>query len=266
MRTCLNLVTLQRGLDPIAGIKAAFAAGFAGVGLWADTFENAPDPRALAAEASRALDDHGLRAEELCFVGGWMWAQGEARPEAMDGVRRRAELAGTLGCPVLIACASGGVGDLDAAAADFSEACDLAAEHGVALALEYIGMLEQVRDLRTALDIVRRAAHPHGKLLIDTFHTFRGGSALDDFDLPRGDEVGLVHINDAPAGDIMQMTDADRVMPGDGAFPLREAIGKLAAGGYEGAVSVEVFSEQWWGRPIAQTARKAAEALRGVMG
>ena len=265
MRTCLNLVTLQRGQDPVEGIRAAAAAGFEGVGLWADAFESAPDPLARAAEASRALRDHGLRAEELCFVGGWMWAQGEARQEAMEGVRRRCELAAALGCPVLIACGSGGVGDLDAAAADFRAACDLAAEHGVALALEYIGMFEQVKDLRTGLDIVRRAAHPHGKLLIDTFHTFRGGSAPDDFDLPRGDEVGLVHINDAPAGDILQMADADRVMPGDGVFPLREVLGKLAAGGYEGAVSVEVFSEKWWGRPIEETARKAAEALRGVM-
>lgn len=265
MRTCLNLVTLQRGLDPVEGVKAAAAAGFDSVGLWADTFESQPDPIRYAADLSFVCEQHDVAVSEMCFVGGWMWPEGQERQKALDQARSRAELAAVATCPLVVACAAGGVGDLDAAAEDFRALCDIGAEVGISFALEYIGMFEQVKDLRTGLDIVRRADHPNGKLLIDTFHTFRGGSTLADFDLPGGDEVGLVHINDAPEGDIMQMVDADRLMPGDGAFPLREALGKLAANGYDGAVSVEVFSEEWWAKPIEETARGAIEGLTNLM-
>jgi len=265
MRTCLNLVTLKQGLDPIEGIKIAGAAGFEGVGLWADTLEAHGNALAAAAEVASALSDHGVRAEEMCYVAGWMWAEGEELRQALDVIRERAELAAAVGCPIIIACASGGTCSVRAAAEDFARICDIGAEVGVSFALEYIGMLEQVKDLKSGLEIVSRAEHPNGKLLIDTFHTFRGGSSVQEFDLPTGDQVGLVHINDAPPGDVLTMEDSDRVMPGDGAFPLREALGKLAARGFGGALSVEVFSRDWWNSPMDKTAAKALESLKSVM-
>lgn len=266
MRTCLNMVTVQQGLDPIEGVRLASEAGFQSVGIWADSFEAKDDPTQYAADFAFACEQSDISVAEMCFVGGWMWAEGEERRNALDQIRARAELAAATTCPLIIACGAGGTGDVQAAADDFSEICEIGRGVGVSFAFEYIGMFEQVKNLRSGLEVVRLADHPNGKLLIDTFHTFRGGSTLDDFDLPKGDEVGLIHINDAPAGDIMQMADSDRVMPGDGAFPLREALGKLAANGYDGGLSVEVFSEDWWGRPHAETAKAAAEGLAKVMG
>ncbi len=265
MTTCLNLISLGRETDQLAGIKAAAQAGFDSVGIWADAIESQSDPLAYAADIALACADHGLAVAEMCYVGGWMWENSEPTREALEVAKQRARLASASACPQIIACAAGGVGDLDAAAQDFSGLCDVGSEEGVDFALEYIGMSELVKDLKTGLDIVKRADHPRGKLLIDTFHTFRGGSTVDEFSLPAGDEVGLVHINDAPAGNIFEMADSDRVMPGDGAFPLTDALSRLQANGYDGGLSVEVFSEAWWSRPAEQTARAAYEGLRSVM-
>ena len=265
MRTCLNLVSLKRGLDPIEGIAVAADAGFEGVGLWADVFEAQPDPIAHARKVAKLCDDRGVRVEEMCFVGGWMWAEGEAREKAMESIRRRTEIAAEAGCPFLIACASGGTGSTQRAAEDFAAICEIGAPLGVGYALEYIGAFPQVKDIPSGLEIVRLANQPNGKLLIDIFHTFRGGSTVNDFDLPRGDEVGLVHVNDVPAGDITQMNDANRVLPGDGALPLTQALEKLQAHGFAGALSVEIFNEEWWARPYAETAAAALEGLRRVM-
>jgi 2-keto-myo-inositol isomerase len=265
MRTCLNLVSLKRGLDPLEGVAVAADAGFEGVGLWADAFEAQPDPVAHAKKVAKLCADRGVKVEEMCFVGGWMWAEGEARDKALDAIRRRTEFAAEAGCPLIIACAAGGTGCNQKAADDFATVCEIGAPLGVSFALEYIGVFPQVKDIPSGLEIVRLAKHPNAKLVIDIFHTFRGGSTVADFDLPKGCEVGLVHMNDVPAGDIMQMNDSFRVMPGDGVLPLKEALGKLEAHGFEGALSVEVFSEAWWAKPYAEIAAAALAGLRKVM-
>lgn len=265
MKTCLNLITLQKGLNQVEGVKLAAAAGFDSVGIWADSFESQPDPLKAAAEVACVCNQEGITVSEMCYVAGWMWNSGDALRESLDQCKSRAELAAAAGCPLVIACAAGGVGDLDAAAEDYRVLCDIGAAAGVSFALEYIGMFEQVKDLATGLDIVRRAGHPNGKLLIDTFHSYRGGTCVEDFSLPQGAEAGLVHINDVPAGDIMQMNDSHRVMPGDGVLPLTESLRRLGEGGFDGAVSVEVFSEAWWSKPLAETAAYACKALKSVM-
>ena len=134
------------------------------------------------------------------------------------------------------------------------------------MALEYIGPFEQYHDIKSGLELVRAADHPHGKLLMDVYHSFRGGSTTDDFKLPKGEEIGLVHINDVPAGDIMQMNDSHRVLPGEGVLPLREVIDNLASVGYEGALSVEVFNEALWALPAEEIAARAKTAMDRLLG
>jgi sugar phosphate isomerase/epimerase len=265
MRTCLNLVTLQQGFSTLEGIKLAASVGFEGAGIWADDFEKQADPIAYAKDVAAALCDSGLHAEEMCFVGGWMWAEGQALQDALDQITRRAEIAAAATCPIIIACASGGIGCNNAAAEDFRRIGDIGAQLGVDFALEYIGPFEQVKDIPSGLEIVRLADHPNCKLLIDIFHTFRGGSTLPDFDLPMGNEVGLVHMNDVPAGDVLSMNDLDRVMPGAGVLPLKEAMGKLQTHGFEGALSVEVFNRDWWAKPPAEVAAAAFAGLKSTM-
>ena len=265
MRTCLNLVTIQQGFSTFEGIKLAASVGFEGVGIWADDFEKQPDPLAYAKDVATALADNGLRAEEMCFVGGWMWESGDALQGALDQIARRAEMAAAATCPFIIACVHGGTGCDQAAAEDYRRVCDIGAPLGVSFALEYIGPAAQIKNIPTGLEIVRLANHPNGKLLIDTFHSFRGGTTVEDFDLPQAGEVGVVHITDVPAGDVLSMNDLDRVMPGAGVLPLKEAMGKLQAHGFEGALSVEVFNQGWWAKPAEETAAAAIAGLKSVM-
>jgi 2-keto-myo-inositol isomerase len=266
MRAALNAVTLARGLSPLEAVQVAGEAGFEGVGLWYDAL-SAYQAQEGSLDQLLASDWlNRLQVEEICFLGGWMWATGEARELALQAAEDRAEMAAQVGSPLVIACASGGTGDPAQAAADFRAICDLGAKFGVSMALEYIGAFEQYHDLKSGLELVRAADHPNGKLLIDIFHSFRGGTTVDDFKLPRGEEVGLVHINDVPAGDIMQMNDSHRVLPGEGVLPLRECLDNLAAAGYEGALSVEVFNNDLWALPLEAIAGRAKAGMDGLLG
>jgi 2-keto-myo-inositol isomerase len=262
MRVALNTVTLGREIGPVEALRVSAEAGLESVGVWFSTLD-------ALQQREGSLDDlqqfSGLRLEEMCYLGGWMWATGEARAQALQDAEDRAAMAAEIGCPVVIACASGGTGDADQAAEDFRAIADIGAKYGVVMALEYIGAFEQYHDIKSGLALVRAADHPYAKLLIDIFHSFRGGTVVEDFKLPRGDEVGCVHLNDVPAGDIMQMNDGHRVLPGRGVLPLREALGYLGDNGYEGALSVELFSEELWALPAAEVAARVKAATDDLM-
>lgn len=262
MRVALNTVTLGREVDPLAALRATADAGFDSVGVWFDALSNLQEREG----SLESVMDLPLRPEEMCYLGGWMWATGEARDTALQAAEDRASLAAEIGCPVVIACASGGTGDAAQAAEDFRAIADIGEKYGVVMALEYIGVFEQYHDLKSGLELVRATNHPNAKLLIDIFHSFRGGTVVEDFKLPRGDEVGCVHLNDVPAGDIMQMDDSHRVLPGKGVLPLREALGYLGDNGYDGALSIEIFNRALWAMPAAEVAALAKAAADELMG
>ena len=266
MRAALNAVTLARGLSPLEAAQITADAGFTSIGMWMDALQAFEEKEGSLDGLLEAPAMKSLQVEEICYLGGWMWATGEARAAAFIAAEERAEMAAAIGSPIVIACAAGGTGCPVQAAEDFLAICDIGAKYGISMALEYIGAFEQYHDLKSGLELVRAAGHPNAKLLIDIFHSFRGGTVVEDFKLPRGEEVGLVHINDVPAGDIMQMNDSHRVLPGEGVLPLREALGYLADGGYDGALSVEIFSEEIWALPLAEIAQRAKAAMDKVMG
>ena len=266
MRAALNAVTLRRGLSPLEAVRVAGEAGFESVGLWFDALQAYEKKEGSLDTLLESDWMKKLQVEEMCYLGGWMWATGEAREQALQAAEDRAEMAAEIGAPVVIACASGGTGDPAQAAEDFRAIADIGAKYGVCMALEFIGVFEQYHDIRSGLELVRAADHPNAKLLIDVFHAFRGGATVDDFKLPRGSEIGLVHINDVPAGDIMQMNDSHRVLPGEGVLPLAQVLENLEQGGYEGALSVEVFSEALWALPLEEIAARAKAAMDKVMG
>ena len=57
------------------------------------------------------------------------------------------------------------------------------------------------------------------------------------------------------------MTDADRVMPGDGDFRLEALIARLRTIGYSGAVSLELLNPMLWQMNAVQIVETGMRAL-----
>ncbi len=96
--------------------------------------------------------------------------------------------------------------------------------------------------LRTALQVIRRAAQGNVGLCLDTFHFYAGVSKLEDLDELRPGEVEHVHFHDVPGAVPRELlVDADRIPPGTGVIPLRKVVDALRRIGYAGALSVELF-------------------------
>ena len=96
------------------------------------------------------------------------------------------------------------------------------------------GMLELAADIGTG----------NVGLLLDAWHLYTSGGALDDLDKISNAAIVNVHVNDAPAGLTMAAyIDNDRRLPCEtGVIPLAGFMQKLAALAYDGPVTPEPFS------------------------
>ena len=78
---------------------------------------------------------------------------------------------------------------------------------------------------------------------MDVFHIYKGGSDFASLRLFNGATLHVLHINDYPAQPPRAtVTDAHRVYPGDGVAPLGLILRTLAANGFRGHLSLELFN------------------------
>jgi sugar phosphate isomerase/epimerase len=100
--------------------------------------------------------------------------------------------------------------------------------------------------------LLQLAARVDGRdfgVLLDVYHLYKGGTPDWALRLVSGQCQSLFHINDYPAvPDRSQIADKDRVFPGDGVAPLSQIFGDLAASGFQGALSLELFNPEYWQR------------------
>jgi sugar phosphate isomerase/epimerase len=141
-----------------------------------------------------------------------------------------------------------------------------AAGHGLRLVLEFVGLHipdappNTYHDLASTLALLERVSAPNVGVLLDAYHWYlSGGTVAEIAAIPAGTPL-FVHINDAPAGDVATLTDAMRVLPGAGVIDLDGFLGAIAARGYDGPVSIELFSEELRALEPADAARRAYAA------
>lgn len=122
------------------------------------------------------------------------------------------------------------------------ELADEARPYGVKLAFEFLAPADcSVQTLAQGWEVVREAGRDNLGLVIDTYHFYVGGSSwesLEEFDVER---LLLVHINDVEPLPFARLTDAHRLLPGEGVIPLERIFSSLYRRGYRGAYSLEVM-------------------------
>jgi len=94
-------------------------------------------------------------------------------------------------------------------------------------------------------------------VLLDAYHWhLSGGTVSEIAAIPTGMPL-FVHINDAPPGDVTTLDDSMRVLPGEGVIDLTAFLAAIAARGYDGPVSIELFSERLRAMPAEEAAQRA---------
>ena len=149
---------------------------------------------------------------------------------------------------------------------------DTLAGHGVSVSLEFIGPNlwpdrphEFISGIRGTLDLIDRVDRVNVGILFDTYHYYCGDNRLQDI-LTAGSTINHVHLNDAPEGNVGDLDDSMRRLPGEGILDLTEIAAALDAAGYEGPGGVEIFSDDLRRLPAHEGAAKVAAACRRVFG
>jgi sugar phosphate isomerase/epimerase len=152
--------------------------------------------------------------------------------------------------------------------ANFAALCEQAAPYGLTCDLEFMPWTA-VKNSAAAARIVRAAAQPNARLLVDAIHFGRSATTVEGIaGLPR-EWLGYAQICDAPPG--IPVTDAEliftarseRLLPGEGGVDLHGLFGALPAAL---PVSVEIPSDTRI--PILgerEWARQALEASKRVL-
>jgi sugar phosphate isomerase/epimerase len=195
---------------------------------------------------------------------GWMWSQGAERARLFQVFDEQCARAAALGCDTVMSASDRGRGDLRDAAANVRAVGDIAARHGVRVAVEFNSQAEQLNALAPMRELLAMADHPGCGLLVDAYHLTRSGGKPADIDALPAEDIVYVQYSDVPRSGLQPGQATDRLPPGAGAVPFREFFARIAAKGYRGYASYEAPNPQAWARPPADVSREALTASRAV--
>jgi 2-keto-myo-inositol isomerase len=265
MLPCLNTSTIRPASLPDK-IAAAAAAGFQAVELWNEDVFAFLDAGASLADVRRLLTDNGLVVPSMIAIMGFVGNADPGRPERLGEARRRMEQARDLGAPFIVASPPLERTDLGRCAEDYAELLALGREMGIRAAMEFLGFVDHVNSIAAAREIMTRSGDPTATIVLDWFHMVRGDgreTMAADLRALRAEQIAIVHLDDVPyTRPFPEMTDGDRVYPGDGDIPLADLFALLAETGYDGPLSLELFNEELWAQDPFEVARIGFEKSR----
>jgi sugar phosphate isomerase/epimerase len=262
----LALHTWTLDTTPLAdALRATKAAGWDGVELRRIDFARAAEKGQAATEVLALVKASGLGVACVGVELGWMFADGDERRKLIQAFEESCRWAIALGCRTVMSASDRGHGDLTRAASNMREAGDIAARHGVKLAVEFNSQAEQLNNLGVMRGVVAKAAHSSCGLLLDTYHLQRSGASLAAIDDVALGEIAYVQYSDVPRTGLEPGKALDRLPPGRGSVPFKEIFALLDRKGYRGFMSYEAPNPAAWARPAEEVAREALDATRAQL-
>ena len=265
-QTALNASTLfPFKLSVPAQVRVAAEAGFAGIELWINDLDaylaaggTLPELRAVVADARIAV------VNAIAFFP-WADADDVTRARGLAQAEREMRMLAELGCAAVAAPPFGNVASvpLTTMADHFAHLAKLARGIGIEPYLEFWGRAHTLSRLSEALYVAMESGLSDAKLLLDPFHMYTGGSELASLAYLNGANIGIVHVNDYPATPGReQITDAERVFPGEGVAPTHAFAGMLHRAGYRGYLSLELFIDTYQSQNPLEVARRGLAAMQ----
>ena len=262
---------IMNGLTPTsspleAKMRRMKSLGYDGVGTsWWDLvsyFQERGDLshlRSISQELQFPLTAYGFVAE------GWAFSSGASREHAVALAKSSLDLACAAGCQGAYLLGPFDSGNLRQAAATFRELCQYALELDMTLALEFVGVSDQINNLGVVRELLELADAKNGGVAVDTYHFFAGSSTLKDLEDFPASRIQVVHLADAPADLSDPAIELNRLMPGEGELPLTEFIQILSSRGFDGYWHVECIKGTDYASDLAEVATRGLRLMKGVV-
>ena len=174
------------------------------------------------------------------------------RARAFDRAERKFDLMQELGTDLMLVCSNvspSSLGGIDRAAADFRELGERAARRGLASATRRSPGAGTSTTTATPGRSCAAPTIPTIGLILDSFHTLARKIDVNSIRSIPGDSIFIVQLADAPLidMDLLYWSRHFRNMPGEGDLPVADFMRAVAATGYDGVLSLEIFNDQFRG-------------------
>jgi sugar phosphate isomerase/epimerase len=258
--------------DPIpadrvrAIVEAGADAGFAGVSIWTAHCDFAIADGMTAEEYYDYHRERGLLVPSSEVLIEWSGRDRRTIEEANAHILDVSARAGA--SRVIAASIDPEPVPIVQGAASLAILCDLAAERGLAISLEFMPF-GGVLTLAQALQLVETADRENLGLVLDCWHWFHqaGGPDLATLRNVPPERVHLLQLNDAPAGqgpDLIAKS-MHRLLPGEGDVDIFELMDVLGEIGATPVVVTEVFSLELAALEPAENARRQFTAAHALL-
>lgn len=268
----LNMSSIRgQKLGFIKELQTASKAGFRHVEIWIDTYEKYLQQGGTPREARSLIKDLGLEIENAIGFAKWIVDDEDTRLKGLEQLKREMGILAEIGCKRIAAPpmgannASATLIDLDVVVKRYLAILYMGKQTGVLPILEMWGSSTNLKKISQVLYVVTECGDKNARVLLDTFHIFKGGSSFDSVAFVGSAAMDIMHLNDYPAGiPPEKISEPDRIYPGDGVAPLRPMLATLAQRDQPLILSMEVFNESYYRQDALLVARTALAKMKAV--
>lgn len=252
-------------------ISVTGLAGFTGLEIWArklDLFlENHSVSELKALLVQHKVQPIAINSIEFIAFRGSEYCQVQARLHELGRIAQE------IGCPCIVVVPSPSpdrelpwsyvVAEYITVLRDLSA---IAQGYGLKLSFEFLGFgWCSVRTPRAAQEIIMNVERDNVGLTFDAAHFYAGGGLMSELNELDAQRIFAFHLDDLEDKPKEALTDADRLLPGEGVVPIDEICTRLKLIGYSGTCSVELFRPEYWNWDPGELAIKSREAAVRVL-
>ena len=270
-RYCLNTSTIRgQKLGFIREIEIAAQAGYDGIEPWIRTIEEYVKQGGSLKDASKRIQDQGLKVESAIGFANWIVDDDASRKKGLEQAKRDMDLVRQIGGTRIAAPPAGATRqsgmDLFKAAQRYRKLLELGDTMGVVPQVEVWGFSKTLSRLGETVFVAVESGHRKACILPDVYHIYKGGSDFEGLRLLSGQSIHVFHVNDYPDDPPRKtISDANRVYPGDGIAPLNRIVSILSQNGFRGALSLELFNRDYWKQDALAVATTGLEKTKAAV-
>lgn len=268
---CLNTSTISGQKLPITQVvEIANRAGYQALEPWIRELEQHVKDGGNLKDLGKRIKDNGLTVESAIGFAEWIVDDDERRKKALEQAKREMDMVLQIGGKRIAAPPAGATKEpglnLLKAAERYRALLEIGEQIGVVPQVELWGFSQNLNRLGECVLVAVESGHKQACILADVYHLYKGGSSPVGLRLLSATSMFVLHMNDYPASPPRaEITDAQRIYPGDGVAPLKEILRTLYASGFRGALSLEMFNRDYWKQDALAVAKLGLEKTRAVV-
>jgi sugar phosphate isomerase/epimerase len=265
-RISLDTATIGWG-DLEKTVEVAERAGFDAIEPWMRQLEAYEENGGDLEQLGKQIKKRGLDVPSVIGLWDAIPHKRSTFESSLKDTRRRMRMASDLGANhVQTIPAKEGTLDLNWAAEAYGKILEIGLEeYDILPALVFVKFFS-LKTFPEAAHVALMTNHPQARIIPDTFHMHISGSGLNGLRHLNGDFIAILQFNDAPSEPAREdLSDSDRVMPGDGILPLKQVLRDLHTVDFDGCISLELYNPKYQEMDSLKAAKLGLNKTVGVI-